>query len=242
MTVLARPQAPAVTWLSTLLAAALASVAVSDAVVPLAAGGAVIALTLLRAPLSVRLLTALAMVPVALLDSSPVWSWAFGATALGLACGLFPRESETVDVNGDLQRHLAWCRRREEPAHMLVVPLNGTTDAGLSELLESFRITDSVTLGRGAGGSELYALLDAHGLVRQGLERRLAGRLGDHELGWATFPDDGITLQTLIEHARKTMQEGERPEGQAAAEGSLVEAQFDPPPRAPSLEHATGRS
>jgi hypothetical protein len=232
-----RPIAPVIVWLGVVGAALVGSLVVADVAAPLAAGGAVIALSLLQAPLQVRLLTALGMLPIALLDSTPAWAWIVGGGAIALASGLWPRSAHPLpEVNGDLQRHLAWCRRREEPAHLLVVPLNAADDGDLAHLLESFRITDSVTLGRGADGSELYALLDAFSFDRQGLERRLAERLNGQSLGWASFPEDGVTLQTLIEHAR-TMRRAERSLA-VVAEGTLVEAA----PSGASLEHATGRS
>lgn len=227
-----------IVWLGVVAAALLGSLVIANSAIPLAAGGAVIALYLIQAPIQVRLLTALGMLPIALLESTPTWSWIVGGAAVALASGLNPRpEQLPSDVNGDLQRHLAWCRRREEPAHLLLVPLNGAGDGDLADLLESFRITDSVTLGRGAKGSELYALLDAYSFDRQGLERRLAERLNGQSLGWASFPEDGVTLQTLIEHAR-AMRRSERTFAeQLVSEGALVEAG----PTA-SLEHATGRS
>jgi len=232
-----RSTAPAIVWLGVAAVALLASLVIEDAAVPIAAGGAVIALTLIGAPIPVRILTALAMLPIALLDSTPTWAWFAGMAALALAGGLFPRPAHVeAEVNGDLQRHLAWCRRREEPAHLLLMPLDTTSDTELAYLLESFRITDSVTLGRGANGSELYALLDAFGFERQGLERRLAGRLDGRSFGWASFPEDGVTLQTLVEHARTVMLDVH-----LGLNGQVGEEAPAPLP-ARSLEHATGRS
>jgi hypothetical protein len=227
---------PTLVWLGALALALAGMQVVHDAAIPLAAGAAVIALSLIEAPLPARLLAAGALLPVALLDSTPAWAWAAGAAALGLATALMPRNRvPQAEANGDLRRHLAWCRRREEPAHLLLVPLNGIDEEEVSGMLESFRITDSVTLGRGAGGTELYALLDAHGFIREGLERRLAERFEDRRFGWATFPGDGVTLQTLIEHARIAMLEGEQrvSPARSAAEASTATS---------TLTHATGRS
>lgn len=231
-----RAAVPTLVWLGALAAALIGQQAVNDAVIPIAAGGAVIALSLIDAPLPARILTAIAMLPVALLDSSPAWAWAASAAALGFATALVPRDAiPQPEADGDLRRHLAWCRRREEPAHVLLVPLKGIDEGEMSALLESFRITDSVTLGRGAGGSELYALLDAHGFMREGLERRLEERFEGRRFGWATFPEDGVTLQTLIEHARKAMLEGKERVSPAHAAAETATA-------TPTLTHATGRS
>jgi hypothetical protein len=231
-----RAAVPTLVWLGTLTVALIGQQAVDNAVIPIAAGGAVIALSLIAAPLPARILTAIAMLPVALLDSPPSWAWVAGAAALGLATSHVPRGAiPQAEANGDLRRHRAWCRRREEPAHLLVVPLMGIDEGEMSALLESFRITDSVTLGRGAGGSELYGLLDAHGFMREGLERRLEERFEGRRFGWATFPEDGVTLQTLIEHARKAMLEGTERVSPAYAGAEASTA-------APTLTHATGRS
>ena len=241
----ARPVAPTLVWLATAAIALLGSLVVGKVALPIAAAGAAVALTMLDAPLPTRLLTGLAMAPVAFIDSSPPWAWAGAAAMIGLATALYPLElAGQLEVNGDLQRHLAWFRRREEPAHLLLVPVAGIDEQELSSALESFRITDSVSLGRGGGGSELYALLDAHGFVREGLERRLAERLDGRRFGWATFPEDGVTLQTLVDHARDAMRDREQRAARAraiATDGALVSA--DGPGHAPgALEHATGRS
>jgi hypothetical protein len=227
---------PTLVWLGTLAAVLIGQQAVDDAMIPIAVGGAVIALSFIEAPPPARILAATTMLPLALLDSTPAWAWVSGAAALGLATVLVPRDLGTQpETNSDLRRHLAWCRRREEPAHLLLVPLRDIDEGEMSSLLESFRITDSVTLGRGGAGSELYALLDAHGFMREGLERRLEERFEGRRFGWATFPKDGVTLQTLIEHARNAMLEGEERVSPARIPVETSAA-------TPTLTHATGRS
>jgi hypothetical protein len=49
----------------------------------------------------------------------------------------------------------------------------------------------------------MRAVLDLERLDRTAVERRLAAT-GDVELaaGWATFPEDGLTLATVVEAAR----------------------------------------
>lgn len=115
---------------------------------------------------------------------------------------LFRNDPVQHEPNRDLQRHIAWCRRREEPAHLLVVPLGRIDEQETRNLIRSFRSTDTVTLGRNGSKPELIAFLDAHRFVREGLEARLAERFGVRSFGWATFPEDGLTLKTLLEHAR----------------------------------------
>ena len=238
----ARSAMPTLLWLGTIGVALLASLAVADASVPVAAGAAVVALSLLKGPIAGRLLTVVAMVPIAFVETSPDWAWVAAGAALGLATSFFPRGQAQTEPNGDLQRHLAWCRRREEPAHLLVAPLEGIDELAVRSLLESFRITDSVTLGRSTGGSELYALLDAHGFMREGLEGRLAETFAGRNFGWATFPEDGVTLQTLIEHSRGSMREAQEQAGQLAVVPELPLIQAERSSHTPALEHAAGGS
>jgi hypothetical protein len=237
----ARPAMPTLLWLGAIGTALLASLAVADASVPVAAGAAVIALSLLKGPIAGRLLTVAAIVPIAFVDSSPPWAWIAAGAALGLATSFFQGGQAQAEPNGDLQRHLAWCRRREEPANLLVAPLEGIDELAVRSLLESFRITDSVTLGRSTGGTELYALLDAHGFMREGLERRLAETFAGRNFGWATFPEDGVTLQTLIEHARGSMREAREHAGKlAVVPEPLIQPERGAP--TPALEHVAGGS
>jgi hypothetical protein len=230
------PIAPTVIWLGAVLIALAGSISGLDLAIPAAAGGAVVALTLLRGPIAGRLLTAAAMAPIAFVDSSPAIAWVGACAGIGFATSMLVGEHSSPSPNGDLQRHLEWCRRREEGAHILVVPLSTVGAHELSGLLESFRITDSVTLGKTSGGVELYALLDDKDFVREGLERRLSElRGGSASFGWATFPGDGVTIQTLIEHARAQMR--------AAARETVAPAlDSQHPAPAATLEHAAGRS
>jgi hypothetical protein len=99
-----------------------------------------------------------------------------------------------------------------------------------------------VSLGRNDGAAELYALLDGHGFIREGLERRLAERFDHSGFGWARFPRDGVTLQTLIEHARATMRDVQHAnvvDLTAQLEAQAASAEKSGP--APALEHAAGR-
>ena len=230
------PAAPTAIWFGVASLALLGSVAGIYVTVPVAAGGALIAFTL-QAPLVTRALIAVAMIPIAFVDSSPAWAWVGACAAIGFATTVLSRRQADSPPNGNLPRHLEWCRRREERSHLLVVPLARVEDHELSGLLESFRITDSVTLGRQNGGVELYALLDDKGFVREGIERRLSElRGGRSSFGWATFPDDGVTIQTLIDHARAEMS--------AAREHELGVPSEAPQPSAaaPALEHTMSQS
>jgi hypothetical protein len=104
----------------------------------------------------------------------------------------------------ELERHLMRCRRREEAADVLTAEVVDAGDATRARLAGCFRLTDSVDVRRARRAVELTAVFDADGLDRDALERRLLVVAGDHDvrLGWARFPDDGLTLQALREVAR----------------------------------------
>jgi hypothetical protein len=200
--------APTLVWLSVVLCALLASLVGGGAEIAVVALGAVVALFALDAPLPSRLLTAIAMVPAAIMGSSEVWMWAASGVCIGLATSLVrpaPAAAATAPQS-DFQRHLEWCRRREESAHVLVVPFSSAQVPDPFQLLQCFRVTDSVALSRSTEGFELHALLDDKDFVREGLEIRLSEWCGDRKyFGWATFPQDGVTIQALLEHAKAGM-------------------------------------
>jgi hypothetical protein len=104
-----------------------------------------------------------------------------------------------------IQRHLEWCRRRDEPAHLLWVHAPGIERAVAAAALEAFRVTDHVALLEDEDGyAEIVAMMDHTSFEHSGVERRLRAQLGDRPgFGWATFPEDGLTLEALFEHARK---------------------------------------
>jgi hypothetical protein len=105
---------------------------------------------------------------------------------------------------GELDRHLARCRRREEPADVLVATIPGAGERTRQGLQACLRLTDSVEVRRARHGLELVAVFDGEDLDRDALERRLLVAAGgqDVRLGWARFPDDGLTLDALLEAAR----------------------------------------
>jgi SH3-like domain-containing protein len=196
-----RTQAPALLWATVALIALLVPLSAVGHVA-LAAAAALTAVTLPQ-PNRVRLATVLAMVPVAF-DSAP--SWAF-VVAGGLLAALVATRltSPAATPLALIQRHLEWCRRRDEPAHLLWVHAPGTERAVAAAALEAFRVTDHVALLEAEeANAEIVAMMDHISFERSGVERRLRAQLGEGPgFGWATFPDDGLTLEALFEHARK---------------------------------------
>jgi hypothetical protein len=196
-----RAQTPALLWASVALIALLAPLS-SVGHVALAAAAALTAVTLPQ-PNRVRLGAALAMVPVAF-DGSPAWSFVLAGGLLAALVATRPPSPEATPL-ALIQRHLEWCRRRDEPAHLLWVHAPGIERAVAAAALEAFRVTDHVALLEDEDGyAEIVAMMDHSSFERSGVERRLRAQLGDRPgFGWATFPEDGLTLEALFEHARK---------------------------------------
>jgi hypothetical protein len=196
-----RTQAPALLWATVALVALVAPLSAVGHLA-LAAAAALTAVTLPQPP-RVRLATALAMVPVAF-DNAPAWSFVLAG---GLLAALVARRQPSAEATplALIQRHLEWCRRRDEPAHLLWVHAPGIERAVAAAALEAFRVTDHVALLEDEDGyAEIVAMMDHTSFERSGVERRLRSQLGDEPgFGWATFPDDGVTLEALFEHARK---------------------------------------
>jgi hypothetical protein len=110
-------------------------------------------------------------------------------------------------VADELERHIMRCRRRQEPAAVLVVRIAAAGRIGPERLRACFRLTDSVAIRRTRHGFELVGVFDEEGLDRDALEWRVRSALGGiaTRFAWARFPDDGFTLDMLIEDARSAL-------------------------------------
>ena len=123
---------------------------------------------------------------------------AAGAAMIAYAAG----RARGAHVLDSLDRELMRRRRRGEPAALLL--LEGRCDAAAAQALKDcLRVTDTVECRIRRGRVRMRAVLDLDRLDRAAVERRLAAT-GDVELaaGWATFPEDGLTLATVVEAAR----------------------------------------
>jgi hypothetical protein len=102
----------------------------------------------------------------------------------------------------ELELHLMRCRRRDESAWVMVARVTGRARA--ADLLSGLRLTDSARLDLSVHGKELVCVLDAAGLDRQALERRLREGIPDAgvRFGWSHFPEDGAGLEVLLHTAR----------------------------------------
>ena len=109
----------------------------------------------------------------------------------------------------ELERHIMRCRRRQEPASLLVVRVAAPGRIGPGRLRACFRLTDSVAITRTRYGYELVGVFDEDRLDRDALEFRLRTALDGMAtcLSWARFPDDGVTLEALVDGARAALPE-----------------------------------
>jgi hypothetical protein len=123
------------------------------------------------------------------------------AAAIAVAAGLLyaRRAAPAKPLDHALRRHLAICRRREEGAFVLVA----TAPARPRSMTELLRISDSAVAERRPGGSVLVAVIDAHELSRERVTQRLLEQHGAQlKVGWAKFPEEGMTLDALVNVAR----------------------------------------
>ena len=200
------PLAPTIVWLSVVLCALLASLVGDGAQIAVVALGVVVALFALDAPIPSRLLTALAMVPAATMGSGEVWMWAAAGVCIGLATSLVRPAAVPAAIasQSDLQRHLEWCRRREEPAHVLVVPFSDAQVPDPFQLLQCFRVTDSVALSRSVDGfSSMRSSTTRTSSGRDWRSGSASGAATASISAAATFPEDGVTIQALSSTLRR---------------------------------------
>jgi hypothetical protein len=125
---------------------------------------------------------------------------AVAAAIAVVACLLHARRAAPAKpLDHALRRHLAICRRREERAYVLVATAPGRPRS-MTELL---RISDSAVGERRPGGSVVVAVIDAHEFSRERVTQRLLEKHGTQlRVGWSAFPDEGVTLDALVDVAR----------------------------------------
>jgi|GEM_PF-6547345 len=197
---IASTRVPGLLWVVVSLVAVLAPLEPGWHIA-LAVAAALCALTLPQ-PLHVRSAAAAAMIPIAFVDP-PTWSFvaAGGLLAAAMARPVAPAVPSRLER---LQRHLEWCRRRDETSNLLWVHAPQVDRETATAALDAFRVTDDVVLlHEGEGHEEIVAMIDDTSFERAGLERRIRAHVGDDAgFGWASFPEDGVTLDALFHHAR----------------------------------------
>ena len=139
--------------------------------------------------------------------SEAAYFGAGGAIALMLVAG---GSWHRPDALYPARMQLARCRRGGQPADILVVELSSTTSlvggrqtrrcaTAVSSVL---RVTDGVSMIPSLGGNGMCAVLESDGRARSAIDQRLRSACGSEiRLSWASSPDDGVTLESLLEVA-----------------------------------------
>jgi hypothetical protein len=141
------------------------------------------------------------LAPALVVPTLAALAWIVAGALVALAIAV--DRPETAPRMDDLRRHISAARRRNERADVVVFALPTADLADYASLLASFRLTDSTAVTHVGRSFDVEVVLDHAGLDRDGIERRIASQLATCPLfGWATFPDDGVTLEALLATAR----------------------------------------
>lgn len=150
-------------------------------------------------------LTAMAAVAVGLLEPFEALCLALGAAlALAVAAG---GSKPVKDKLYPARLQLARFRRSDKPADVLVVrlprdrsiPFRTAGRRSASAAAAVLRVTDGVATVPSLRGLGLCAVLEADARARAAIEQRLSNACGnDVRVGWASCPDDGVSLESLV--------------------------------------------
>jgi len=157
-----------------------------------------------------------------------------GALALMLLAG---GSRHHPDALYPARMQLARFRRSGQPADVLVVDLPASismagrrpTRKCASAVSSVLRVTDGVSMVPSLGGKGLCAVLESDGRARSAIDRRLRSACGNEiRLAWASSPDDGVTLESLLEVAlnRLPLPESERRQRRRSLRPSPVQRLF----------------
>jgi hypothetical protein len=160
-----------------------------------------------------------------------------GALALMLLAG---RSKDVHNALYPARLELARHRRSEKEADILVVklPPGAATRRNASRrsaraASSVLRVTDGVAVVPSTRAYQICAVLEADARARAAVEHRLRTVCGDQvHLGWASAPDDGVTLESLITAAVDRIPERGRvhrsPARQRLGVGGLVPRTLGP--------------
>jgi hypothetical protein len=123
----------------------------------------------------------------------------------------------TSDAQGSLYPaylQLAKFRRSEKPADILVAlpaGLPGARRRSARAARSTLRVSDGAAIVSSPRGYRLCAVLEPDARARSAIEHRLRSVCGDEvRVGWASFPEDGVTLESLIAAATDRISDHER--------------------------------
>jgi hypothetical protein len=144
---------------------------------------------------------------IAVGGTPPLGAAAWMSAGVVLALSLRPASAPSYSRLDELERHMARCRRRAQRAWVFVARVAAPRQLDPAKLLDCFRLTDSVSVARLPEGLEVAAVFDDDGLDRESVERRLRAVTAPVEtrIAWRRFPDDGLTLQVLLDRARAAL-------------------------------------
>lgn len=133
------------------------------------------------------------------LVGAPVLWLALGLPLLGLALRRPGPEADRRHDELALRRQLAIARRRGTPADLVRARAAGVEP---DDVAAALRISDFPVFAPHHDGSvDLMVLVDGSACDRPAVEQRLLRTLGGTwSFSWARFPDDGPTLDALVEH------------------------------------------
>jgi hypothetical protein len=175
-----------------------------------AAVGCVLVIFMRGLPGFARFTLCCCFAPVALAATAPTIAWVAAAVAAATVTVLI-RPVHMRAPEEHLLHHLARARRRGEPVVVMVLRIaRGAAPA--EPLMRTLRVTDSAHLLRGMEADEIHAVMDAADLEPVALERRLRIAHGGGSaltFGWAMFPEDGGSLEALVERASSRVSAGE---------------------------------
>ena len=111
-----------------------------------------------------------------------------------------------VPMASAVQLELERARRRGTPAEVMTIR-SSTPASDAATLAALVRCTDAVEVRDRRGAWEATLVLDTTNFEREGLQRRIQERLPATRIGWARFPEEGATLQSLVERANRSTME-----------------------------------
>jgi hypothetical protein len=153
-------------------------------------------------------LTGVACVGLGLIGISEVASFGAGGALALMLVASGSRQQHDPLYPARLQ--LARCRRSGRPADVLVAELPPSTSiAGGRQLRKGataastvLRVTDGVSMVPSLGGNGICAVLESDARARCAIDQRLRRACGNEiRLAWASSPEDGVTLESLLEVA-----------------------------------------
>lgn len=151
---------------------------------------------------SARAWSGLLLLSAAVVPLAPAAGWLVGAT--GAAVVLQRRAPlRRGDSEADLRRQIERCRRAETPAFAFVADVSDAAGVDAHSVRDTFRLADTVEVVH--SGSRFHVrgvITDLAEFRPAGLGERLELELGTSvATGWARFPEEGLTLDLLLEHA-----------------------------------------